>query len=288
MGMKPLLLGIAAVFLVSSQYVASRTVFDDVSMFAALGARGILAGVLLMAYFRKDYLRDYSVKALLWSIAAVALGYFGSSVLAIHSAAGISSDWRILLSLTVPFWAYVFALIAKQEARKPMALAGLALILGAIAFRSYPHLELNELFASSDPSIYLLSVLMLAGSYFFINKAIDQTSIGAACISYLVLGGVAFRLLAPGQEQEIFNTFMASSENVLYLLFDVILATGLGYFLTFKSIKELGVVKFTNLLFLAPLFVMGIDYLWFGEGVESSQLIAGGVITLGVGLFQRA
>lgn len=280
--MKTILLAVLSIFLMASQLVGSRTVFSDASILSVYGVRGILAGLLLLVIFRKEVLSRLSPKGILWLLAGVGTGYLASHFLAIHGGGETPATYRFVIALTMPLWAYLLGVILRQESWNPQKFGGMAFCFAAYLFQGWGGLTQPMFFDYSGPLILLGATALLASSLFFIQKALAELSAEVCATLFLLIGGIGFTFLTFGAHESIFDAGMGSAENLLYLVFDVAIATALGYLLMFRAIAQIGPVLIAALFFLKPIFTNVINIVWWDGEFTTNLLIVSGVVICGL------
>jgi drug/metabolite transporter (DMT)-like permease len=72
--------------------------------------------------------------------------------------------------------------------------------------------------------------------------------------------------------------------SVVYM---ALFATGIGYFLYLKGIKELGAAATAKYIFLVPVYVLFLAHLFLGEPVPPFKILAAGLIIAGLWVAER-
>jgi drug/metabolite transporter (DMT)-like permease len=92
-------------------------------------------------------------------------------------------------------------------------------------------------------------------------------------------------LFSPGALASIAHATAAGWASVAYMAF---FATGIGYFLYMKGIHVIGAVATAKYIFLVPVYVLGMAWVFLGEPVPFHKVLAAGVIIGGLWLAEEA
>ncbi len=92
-------------------------------------------------------------------------------------------------------------------------------------------------------------------------------------------------LLADGAVSSLASASLLGWACVSYM---ALAATGLGYFVYLKGIKEIGAAATARYIFLAPVYVLVLAFLFLGEPVPLHTVLAAAVILGGIWLAEEA
>jgi drug/metabolite transporter (DMT)-like permease len=91
-------------------------------------------------------------------------------------------------------------------------------------------------------------------------------------------------LLSPGALTSLAHGSPAGWASVAYM---ALFATGIGYFLYMKGIHVIGAVATAKFIFLVPVYVLGMAWLFLGEPLPLQKVLAAGVIIAGLWLAEE-
>lgn len=91
-------------------------------------------------------------------------------------------------------------------------------------------------------------------------------------------------LFTPGALSSLASASLKGWASVAYM---ALVATGIGYYLYVRGIAEVGAVATAKFIFLVPVYVLGLAWLFLGEPVPAFKLVAAAVIIAGLWLAEE-
>ena len=271
-------------------FIAGKVAVRDFTPEVTSALRFLIASVALLpfAFRRPSAPGAYAPRRLVILVLLGFIGIFGYHVLFYYSlrytSAGnssliISTDSLMTVALAVAF------LKERMTWRKTLGIAlgflGVVWIVsdGAIVrlLRSGPNRGDALAFAAAVAwAIYSVLCRPVSRLYAPLDLSWITWVVGAALLSPF--------LLERGAAASIRNASLLGWASVAYM---AIFATGIGYFLYLKGIKELGASATAKFIFLVPVYVLLLARLFLGEPVPPSKLIAAAVIIVGLWVAQE-
>lgn len=285
--MQPANLILASVFIIiwSSGFIVGRMIVGVVSPNIFLGLRFALSCLMfvLMAWVLKHAypaVRDWGKHFLVGMLNSGL--YLGGGYWAISQ--GVSASLMALLGGLQPIFTLIIMLIFFKEKLAMGALFGMILgILGIYCVVS-PSLGLGAEFSLVVFAIAVLSVLSIT-----IGMVLQKQYIGISdIIPSLALQNFAAMLTAAVLMlvmQE--DLLVINSQSIFGLFWAVVVLSGAGVFLFIKLIKNIGAVKTTSFLLLAPPLAAIQAKLLFGETLSFIQMLGFVFALAGVWLCQK-
>ncbi len=184
--------------------------------------------------------------------------------------------------VVVAFGAAILFPIERLVIKKPAFLAGLLLVVlgtaGTILF--------DNDFGAKSNTLGVLLALGAGAGFAFYALAVRYFMVGMsplysfAAISQYTAGSMVVLMLIFGDKFGV-TTLDMSADQIAWLLISSIIGIAAGHVLYYISIARLGVAVSTGVIQLQPFCVAILSYIWFGEVLESSQWIAGGMAVTG-------
>jgi len=184
--------------------------------------------------------------------------------------------------VVVAFGAAILFPIERMVIKKPAFLVGLLLVVlgtaGTILFDGDFGAKANTtgvllaLAAGAGFACYALAV-----RYFMVGMSPIYSF---AAISQYTAANMIILMLIFGDKYGITAMDMPAKQ-IMWLLISAIIGIAAGHVLYYISIARLGVAVSTGVIQLQPFCVAILSYIWFGEVLETSQWIAGGMAVMG-------
>jgi drug/metabolite transporter (DMT)-like permease len=86
-------------------------------------------------------------------------------------------------------------------------------------------------------------------------------------------------LFAPGAASSLGHGSILGWASVAYM---ALFATGIGYFAYMKGLRVIGAVATAKFIFLVPVYVLGLAWVFLGEPVPMHKVLAAGIIVCGL------
>ncbi|UTO04414.1 DMT family transporter [Moraxella sp. FZLJ2107] len=285
--MQPANLILASVFIIiwSSGFIIGRMIVGAVSPNIFLGLRfalSCLMFVLVAWVLKRAYpeARDWGKHFLVGMLSSGL--YLGGGYWAISQ--GVSASLMALLGGLQPIFTLIIMLIFFKEKLAMSALFGMILgILGIYCVVS-PSLGLGAEFSLAVFAIAVLSVLSITIGMVLQKQYIGTSDIipSLALQNFAAMLTAAVLMLVMQEDLLVIN-----SQSIFGLFWAVVVLSGVGVFLFIKLIKNIGAVKTTSFLLLAPPLAAIQAKLLFGETLSFIQMLGFVLALAGVWLCQK-
>lgn len=285
--MQPANLILASVFIIiwSSGFIVGRMIVGVVSPNIFLGLRFALSCLMfvLVAWVLKRVYpeaRDWGKHFLVGMLSSGL--YLGGGYWAISQ--GVSASLMALLGGLQPIFTLIIMLIFFKEKLTMSALFGMILgILGIYCVVS-PSLGLGTEFSLAVFAIAVLSVLSITIGMVLQKQYIGTSDIipSLALQNFAAMLTAAVLMLVMQEDLLVIN-----SQSIFGLFWAVVVLSGAGVFLFIKLIKNIGAVKTTSFLLLAPPLAAIQAKLLFGETLSFIQMLGFVFALAGVWLCQK-
>lgn len=279
--LKPLLAALLAVLLWAFAFPASKAVLPYFSVEQVVGLRYLVAcsfyGLLFAAgYFPLPKWDDVPL--------IVVLGVLGVTVyqlLFVYGVGQVAAGTAALLIATIPVFSCVLARVFLHEKLSKTAYGGISLSLLGVAMITLGRVadgSTNELFGY----LMLLIAVLSISVYFVFQKPFFVQYSPLSMTSYTCLAGTIPLLYFLPQSVEV--ALRAPGIALLHIAAMGVFSSGVGFLLWFYALSKLPAGTVTSFLFLQPVFVTIMAWLWLHEIPPLQAFIGGAVTLLGVGL----
>jgi drug/metabolite transporter (DMT)-like permease len=271
-------------------FIAGKVAVKEITPEVTSFLRFAIASLALAPFvFRKKPAPGaWSLKTVSWIVLLGLTGIFGYHVLFYYSlkytTAGNSSLIIATDSLMTAGLAVLF-LKEKMTWRKGVGIAmGFA---GAVWIVSDGALTRLLTEGPNRGDLLALAAAAAWAAYSVLSKPVAHLfpAFDLSWMTYVV-GAVLLSpwLFTPGALASLGSASLAAWASVLYM---ALVATGIGYFLYVLGIHEIGAAATAKFIFLVPVSVLGLAYLFLGEPVPLFKVVAAAVIIAGLWIAEK-
>lgn len=279
---------LATLFIIiwSSGFIVGRMIVDVVApnIFLVLRfALSFLLFAILAILLKRNYpaINDWS-KHFLIGVLSSGL-YLGGGYWAISQ--GISASLMALLGGLQPIFTLLIMFIFFGE--KPPITAIFGMILGILGIYCvvFPSLSLSAEFSITVFIVAILSVISITVGMVLQKQWVGSSDIVSSLALQNLSAAFAVTVLAWIMQEHL---LIISIQSIFALFWAVVILSGLGVFLFIKLIKDIGAVKTTSLVLLAPPLAAIQAKLFFDEHLSLLQILGFVLALLGVWLCQKS
>ncbi len=273
---KPLLAALFAVLLWAFAFPASKAVFPYFSVEQLMLLRHLVAcafywTLFSMGYFRLPKWRDLPSLFLLG-----VLGITIYQLLFLHGLERVAAGAASMIITTNPVFASLLARFFLHEKLPTIAWCGICISLGGVAMIAFSKGTGGEFIGYLMLVIAVLSISI----YFVFQKPFFTRYSPLSMTAYTTIAGTLPLLyLLP---QTTAAALQAPADALMYVVIMGIFSSGVGFLLLFYALSKLPTGVVTSFLFLQPIFVIIMAWLWLHEIPETVVFGGGGIILIGV------
>lgn len=268
-------------------FVFMRVAAPALGPFTTAGARVLLAGLLLLAYFRlarfdAQWRRNWRHYALV-GVVNSAVPFSLYSYAALH----IPASYSVILNATAPLFGAVFAAVWLQERLTARKLAGLALGTAGVALvargKGGAGAEVDASFALAVAACLGAALCYALSGVYLKRRAAGVPPMAMAGASQL-MAGLALLPLALARPPAGWPS-PAVIGSVVAL---AVLCSAVAYLLYFRLMADVGPARALTVTFLMPVFGMAWGALFLGEAITPGMLAGCALVVGGTFLVLRA
>ena len=268
------------IFFWSLAYVFTRLCLQHFSAFSLGFLRYLFASAALVVVAAGMKLRLPEKRDLPLFIAAGATGFFGYMIAFNQGAALVTSATGSVVVATVPVITALFARFAYREKLKGFQWAAIVLEFAGVAVLTL----MNSSFSVNRGLYWLMLASLVLAAYNLLQRKLTKKYSALQASTYSIFcGTILLAVFAPGAMKEL---AAAPAEQYFYLL---VLGVGCGAIAYVTWAKAFAKAKQTsqvsNYIFLTPFLTSLIAFLVAGEVPDRATVIGGGIILLGVMIF---
>jgi drug/metabolite transporter (DMT)-like permease len=263
-------------------YVLVRMGLTDLGPLMLAGIRYTLAGLILLPVLKVKNINISHYKKNFWQLALLGILSFtignGSSGFALEYLP--STTVSFLTSLTTPL-VLLFSIFILNEIPKVLQVAGVALsLVGLVMYFSPQRLVFD------NPGYAILIISLLGFTFYsilgrFVARSREVPFLVQTAIPFLVGGGLLLVLAV------IFEGFpVLTLKSGIIIIWMAIVNSIIGYLLYNQALTELTALEVNVVMKLSPFFTAIYAFFLLGEKITFSQVLAMGVVFLGVYLVQ--
>jgi drug/metabolite transporter (DMT)-like permease len=269
----------------AGSFIAGKWAIQDFSPEITSLLRFLLASVVLLPFaFRRPPAREaWKIRNLGVVFLLGLTGMFGYHVLFYYSLKYTSAGNASLIISTDSLLTVLLAVLFLKErlsARKATGIAiGFAGVVWVISDGALTHLLVH---GPNRGDLLALAAALAWAVYSVLSKPIAHLfpSFDLSWMTYVVgLVLLSPWLLAQEARHSLVTATPWGWASVAYM---ALFATGIGYFLYLKGIHEIGAVATSKYIFLVPVYVLALAWVFLGEPVPLHKVAAAGVIILGL------
>jgi drug/metabolite transporter (DMT)-like permease len=215
-----------------------------------------------------------------------ALGALGFALY--HSALNygqvtVTSGSASFLTESAPIFATLLAVLFLGERLSAIGWTGLAVCLGGAGLIAVG--EANGPLAMEPGALLILLAAVSGAGYFTLQKSFLRRYGSMEITAYAMWAGtLLMSVWAPGLTTQVATAPLEATLAVAYI---GVFPGAIGYVTYAYVLSELSVARGTSLLYLVPLAVIPIAWVWHGEVPTLAALAGGALILVGVALVQR-
>ncbi|MGW6425152.1 DMT family transporter [Nocardia sp. NPDC055053] len=276
------MIAVAWALLWATAFVATKVALRDASPELVVGARCVLAGLLLTAA-RQQHLRRLGGRRLS-KLAALGLlnntGYLGIMGFALHH---LSAGMAAILSSCTPLLVLLGSAAARTRRLTLLHLLGVVLAFGGVALSALDRMGGADV-TPVGVAWGAVSVLCLAVGTLLTPRLVADTDIYAATGWQALVGGLPLLLFAV----VVHPTVNFSGRLLAMTLFLGLGASLVGMSLWLILIQRAGPAQASIAQFLPPIFGVGVGAVFLAEPVTAREALAVVPIAIGILLTTRA
>ncbi|MGR3985226.1 MAG: DMT family transporter [Gammaproteobacteria bacterium] len=275
---KPLLAALLTVLLWAFAFPASKAALpylraEEIVLLRYLAACAFYLALFALGYFPRPRLRDLPMLML--------LGVLGISVyqlLFVHGIGRVSAGAASMIIAANPVFASLLARAFLSERLGKRVWCGIGISLAGVAL-----ITLGKGAAGETAGYAMLLVAVFSISiYFVFQKPFFARYSPLAMTSYTSIAGtLPLLFLLP----QTFEAALAAPAGALWSIAAMgVFSSGIGFLLWFYALSKLPAGTVTSFLFLQPVFVTVIAWIWLHELPAARVFLGGAVILFGVAL----
>jgi drug/metabolite transporter (DMT)-like permease len=269
----------------AGSFVAGKWAIRDFSPEITSLLRFLLASVVLLPFaFKRPPAKGAWKPRNLGVVFLLGLtGMFGYHVFFYYSLKYTSAGNSSLIISTDSLLTVLLAVLFLKERLSPRKALGIAIgFAGVIWVISDGALAYLLVHGPNRGDLLALAAALAWAVYSVLSKPIAHLfpSFDLSWMTYVV-GSVLLSpwLLAQDARHSLATATLVGWASVAYM---ALFATGIGYFLYLKGIHEIGAVATSKYIFLVPVYVLALAWVFLGEPVPLHKVAAAGVIILGL------
>lgn len=272
-------------FLWAGSFVAGKWAVDDFSPELTTLLRFTLACAVLLpfAFRRRAAPGAWSPRALGWVLLLGLTGMFGYHVLFYYSLKWTSAGNSSLIISTDSLMTVILAVLFLKERMTWRRGAGIALAFAGVVWVVSDG-ALTRLLTQGPNrgDLMALGAAVCWGVYSVLSKKVTHLfpAFDLSWLTYAVGAALLLPwLFAPGALASLGAASARGWASVAYM---ALAATGIGYYVYVRGIAEVGAVATAKFIFLVPVYVLGLAWLFLGEPVPLYKVFAAAVIIAGL------
>jgi len=272
-------------FLWAGSFVAGKWAVEDFSPELTTLLRFTVACAVLLpfAFKRRAAPGAWTARSLGWVALLGLTGMFGYHVLFYYSLKWTSAGNSSLIISTDSLMTVLLAVVFLKERmtwRKALGIGlGFAGVVWVVSDGAATRLLTQ---GPNRGDLMALGAAVCWGVYSVLSKKVTHL-FPAFDLSWLTYAVGAVLLLpwlfAPGAWASLGTASVRGWSSVLYM---ALAATGIGYYVYVRGIAEAGAVATAKFIFLVPVYVLGLAWLFLGEPVPPFKIVAAAVIIAGL------
>lgn len=271
--------------LFSAHYLIARRVMIDVAPLALAAMRGVVGGLLLLAWSARELGRLDARTAL--RLVPIALFGFGlNQVCFMLGLARSTPTEAALLSQAIPLFAALAGLVLLRERPSRSAWAGLA--LGFVALASYFavrfDLQLGDHLAGN--ALIVLNVASFAISLALARALLSEHPVPLVTGGMLLVGGLGLAVLSRDELRAFFAHGWPTAELAALLVFELVVSTAIAWLASFYAVKHLSLGE-SSIFVYAQVPVTALLSLAAGGTIGVGELVLCPVVLLAAYLVRR-
>lgn len=280
-----LFLNLLLVYIVwGSTYMGVKIGLEDLSPLLLTGLRFFIGGLILFIFL----LLTKSLPSLKDAKGSLFIGLlltgFGTSSLA-YAIQFLPSGLVALLVALLPIWMFLLDYFFFSKA-KPSLLSGSGMILGLIGvlFLFNPFGLKGGISSTEVIPILIVFSSSLIWAFGSLMSTKTKQATGVAGLSFQMLSGGAFALIASSvlENNQIVAILSMTNATVMSMAYLIFIGSFIGYTAYIWLINNAPPVLTSTYAFVNPVVAIIIGYYIADEVLDSSSLIASGLILLGV------
>ena len=264
----------------SLAYVLTRLTLQYFSAFSLGFLRYFVAscGLLVMAIATKMQLPKR--KDLPWFLAAGAIGFFFYMIAFNQGQATVTAATGSVVIATVPVITALFARLVYREKLKGFQWIAIGIEFVGVAVLTL----LNSSFSVNTGLLWLLAAALALSVYNLLQRKLTKEYTALQASTYSILFGTCLlAIFGPSALEEVSR---APGIQYFYLLVLGIGSSAIAYVSWAKAFsKAKKTSQVSNYMFVTPFLTSILGFLMAGEVPDQATLIGGGIILLGVLLF---
>ena len=264
----------------SLAYVLTRLTLQYFSAFSLGFLRYFVASCALLAMAIATKMRLPKGKDLPWFLAAGATGFFFYMIAFNQGQATVTAATGSVVIATVPVITALFARFVYREKLKGFQWIAIGIEFVGVAVLTL----LNSSFSVNTGLLWLLAAALALSIYNLLQRKLTKQYTALQASTYSILFGTC--LLAIFAPSAIGEVSRAPGIQYVYLLVLGIGSSAIAYVSWAKAFsKAKKTSQVSNYMFVTPFLTSILGFLMAGEVPDQATLIGGGIILLGVLLF---
>lgn len=271
-------------------FVAGRILAEELHPYTAASFRFLLASLMLLAVV---FLRDRSFPRLTgkqWiAMALLGLsGVFAYNILFFTGLQTVEAGRASMIIAVNPVVTAILAALLFRERFKLPAVAGMILsVCGALIVisRGNPGAILVGEIGAGE--ICIAGCVLSWAAYTLIGKHLLTDIEPLVVVAYSCTLGALFLTLLALSTGHLMDVRLLSARSAVCLLYFALFGTTLGFIWFYNGVKQLGAGKASMYVNLVPVSGILLGSLFLGERLESSLVVGGALVFVGLYLINR-
>lgn len=241
-------------------YAAKIVITAGVHPLALSGVRGIIGGLFLLA-FHRNFFKHLNKRLLVELVLVAAFGFYLNQMVFLFGVKRTSPLNVSLIINTIPIVITLFSVICGLE--KMGKKKGLGLFIGFASVVLLSGLSNNFQFGEGNIGDLLIFLnVIFYGISVIISKRVLHRDIPSYIlpIAVLLIGGLMHTFSGLPHLPQLVNYCLAGHTQLLLILFEAIVSTGLVYLMIFTALKVLSPSSSSIFAYLQPIVILLIDY----------------------------
>ncbi len=264
----------------SLSYVFTRLALGSFSAFSIGFLRYFFASAVLVIVAKSSKMKLPARKDLIWFAAAGALGFFFYMITFNQGLITVTASTGSVVIATVPVMTALFALfIYKEDLRFHQWAAILVEFIGVAIL-----MLMNSVFSVNIGLFWLFGAAISLSLYNLIQRKLTRTYTALQASTYSIFfGTLMLAVFLPGTLSEMPDT---RGLHIFYVAVMGVLSSAAAYAAWAKAFsKAKSTSQVSNYMFVTPFATTLLGFLMAGEIPDRATLLGGGIILLGMLVF---
>lgn len=264
----------------SLAYVMTKLALQHFSTFTLGFLRYLIASAILVVFMAINRMKLPKKTDLPWFLAAGAIGFFVYMIAFNMGQAQVTAATGSVVIATAPMITALLARVVYRESLRPIQWAAILLEFVGVLVMTL----MNGVFSVNSGLFWMLLAALSLSVYNLLQRRLTRTYTAMQTSTYGIFAGtLLLAVFARGSFQELAS---ASPVQLVYLGVLSVGSSAVGYVAWAKAFsKAEKTSQVSNYMFATPFLSSLMGFLLAGEVPDRATLVGGGIILLGVFLF---